>query len=155
MEIKICNQLMYNMFSNTWNSNFKNLNSKNAKYENQYFVGKPFTSITALHLRGMPLTGDSSRDIGSLFHSSFRASKSSFSFFCFFPLQRWSRIVHKFSIGFKSGYWAGQSILGIFLKRIQSLFMIAVCFGSLSSWNIHFDGLIYQTAFLHLAASDF
>ena len=28
---------------------------KNEKYENQYFVGKPFASIIALHLRGMLL----------------------------------------------------------------------------------------------------
>jgi len=86
--------------------------------------------------------------IGSDSHSSFSRSKNSSSFAGFLFLHSWSRMNYKFSKGFKSGDCAGQFKLRIPFFCINSLFNLAVFFGSLSSWKIQFSLNYRRRSFL-------
>ncbi len=48
---------------------------------------------------------------------------------------------HKFSIGLRSGDWAGHSITLILLVWNQDAARLLMCLGSLSCWNTHFNGI--------------
>ncbi len=48
---------------------------------------------------------------------------------------------HKFSIGLRSGDWAGHSITLILLVLNQDAARLLVCLGLLSCWNTHFKGI--------------
>jgi len=76
----------------------------------------------------------------------FFQSSSSFAGFLF--LHCWSRMDHKFSMGLKSGDWAGQFKRHIPFFCINSLFNLAVFFGSLSSWKIQFSLNYRRRSFL-------
>ena len=55
----------------------------------------------------------------------------------FLLLDLCSRILQRFSIGFKSGDCDGHSNTGAQFSTNHALVALAVCFGSSSCWNIH------------------
>ena len=59
---------------------------------------------------------------------------------------------HKFSMGLRSGDWAGHSITSIFFVWNQDVARLLVCLGSLSCWNAHFGG-ISSSAYGNISSS--
>jgi len=115
---------------------------------NQYFVHKALLAITLFILFGILSTNFSMVSFGIRFHSSStRFQRSSrldgIDWYC--P-SRLFTIDHRFSIGLRSGLWAGHSI------SIKSWFcnhsptILAVCFGSPSCWK-----MISFTGYAHLS----
>ncbi len=95
----------------------------------QYFVWPPFFSSTALTLLGMEFTRASQVATGVLFHSSMTTSQSWWmletlrsSTFC-------SRMLHRCSIGFRSGNMVSQSItftLSFFSKAVVICYNVGI-----------------------------
>ena len=51
------------------------------------------------------------------------------------------RISPRFSIGFKSGDWLGQSMMSIFVATNQSIKNFEVSFGSFTCWKVHSNSI--------------
>ena len=93
-------------------------------------MGYPLLLITALILLGILLTNLVSWSSSILYHSSSNAVKKLFlfvnveSYFLILFLILFSKIFHKFSIGLRSGLWAGQGRISIKLSSSQDLVLM-------------------------------
>ena len=93
--------------------------------------------MTLATLLGILSTKLVNRDIGNLFRSLARQANSSFFVFGLLSWHLWSNIDQRLSMRFRSGSWAGQSILFVLCSTWKSLQSLEVYFGSLFSWNFH------------------
>ncbi len=67
----------------------------------------------------------------------YRSSRSHYGFWCWRLASRTFNSLHRFSMGLRSGDWLGHSrtLMCFFLRYF--FVALALCFGSLSCWNIH------------------
>ena len=101
-------------------------------------MGHPLFSITILHLRG----SESTSFVNSSGEITLNQAAITYLISSLFVLGLFLEIMqlilyHKFSIGFKSGGWAGHSILSTWWDSYHFWTFLARWHGALSSWKIH------------------
>ncbi len=104
-----------------------------------YLVAKPLLAITEIRHFLQLATRFPHISGGILPHSSLQILSKSLRFRGWRLATRTFSSLHRFSMGLRSGDWLGHSrtLLCVFLSH--SFFALAVCFGSLSCWNTHFQ----------------
>ncbi len=101
----------------------------------QYFVWAPLFSNTALTLLGMEFTRASQVATGVLFHSFMKTSGSWWMLETLCSSTFHLRMLHRCSIGFRSGDMLGQSITFTLSFFSKAVVVLEVCLGSLLCWN--------------------
>lgn len=105
--------------------------------ENQYFVGPPFAVITAEILFGKLLTRFLQSSEVIAFHSRRRQRfRSSLLLIVWRLILRFNK-PHKYSLGFRSGDWAGQSRSSVLFSRNHDIVRADLWHGALCCWILH------------------
>ncbi len=102
----------------------------------QYLVGAPFTLITASIRRGMEVISLWHCWVGMEAQVSLTVAFISSAFFGLLFLIFLLTIAHRFSMGFRSGEFAGQSSTPTPWSFNQLLVLLAVWTGAKSCWKI-------------------
>ena len=130
--------IYYEKYGKTMRNAFMNTPVEWQKQTGFDQIQRPSRFITAQHLADIVWIKFWIMQMSSFSHSWSSATFSSFTDWKahLFAYTRLASSPHTFSIGFKSGLWAGQSIVLMLRNNNQSLVRWAVCIDALSCWNM-------------------